>query len=237
MSVKNRSKRYQELEEKVENDSFNDLKKAAQAVKKVATADFAESIEVHVRLNIDPTQADEQFRASLVLPHGTGRETRVIVFARGEKVKEAEEAGVEAVGGEELIEKIQDGWLDFDQAVATPDMMSDVSALGPVLGPRGLMPNNKAGTVTFDVAEVVEKLKKGQMELRNDQYGIIHTIAGTDEMTANELRDNLEAILKFIIEERPEGVKGQGQYIDSIVLAPTMGPSVEIDPAAAWNLL
>ncbi|MGM0380389.1 MAG: 50S ribosomal protein L1 [bacterium] len=237
MTTKNKSKRYQELEEKVQSGSYSDLKEAVQAVKKVATADFAETVECHVRLNIDPAQADQQFRASLVLPHGTGQETRVIVFARGEKVKEAEEAGVTAVGADDLIEKIQDGWLEFDQAVATPDMMSDVSVLGPVLGPRGLMPNNKAGTVTFDVADVVEKLKKGQMELRNDQYGIIHTIVGIDEMTADELRDNLQAVLKFIVEERPAGVKGQGQYLDSIVITPTMGPSVKIDPAAAWDLL
>ncbi len=237
MAVKKKSKRYQELEEKIEKTPYTDLKKATQVIKKVATADFTESVEAHVKLNIDPAQADQQFRASLVLPHGTGRETRVIVFARGEKVKEAEEAGAEAVGGEDLIEKIEDGWFEFDQAVATPDMMSDVSVLGPVLGPRGLMPNNKAGTVTFDVAEVVGKLKKGQMELRNDQYGIIHTVVGTDEMTADELRDNLEAILKFIVEERPVGVKGQGQYLESIVLAPTMGPSIKIAPAVAWDLL
>ena len=237
MAVKKKSKRYQELEEKIEKTPYTDLKKATQVIKKVATADFTESVEAHVKLNIDPAQADQQFRASLVLPHGTGRVTRVLVFARGEKVKEAEEAGAEAVGGEDLIEKIEDGWFEFDQAVATPDMMSDVSVLGPVLGPRGLMPNNKAGTVTFDVAEVVGKLKKGQMELRNDQYGIIHTVVGTDEMTADELRDNLEAILKFIVEERPVGVKGQGQYLESIVLAPTMGPSIKIAPAVAWDLL
>ncbi|MFP4686689.1 MAG: 50S ribosomal protein L1 [bacterium] len=236
MSV-TKSKRYQDMTEKVDVSKVYKLEDAVKALKKLASANFEEAIECHVRLNIDPTQADQQFRDSLVLPNGTGRETKFVGFARGEKVREAEDAGADEVGAEDLIEKIRDGWLEFDQAVATPDLMGEVSVLGPFLGPRGLMPNNKAGTVTFDVADAVEKLKKGQIELRNDKYGIIHTVIGTDKMTDGKLTENLIAVLKFIINNRPAGVKGRDQYVKSIALSPSMGPSVRIEPSEARELL
>ncbi len=229
-----RSKRYVDLKEQMSADRLG-VEAGIEAVKEAATANFVETIECHVKLNIDPTQADQQIRRSIVLPAGTGQETKVIIFASGEKQKEAEDAGADVVGDEELIEKVADGWLDFDAAVATPDMMGEVGQLGPVLGPRGLMPNNKAGTVTFDVADAVEKIKQGQVELRNDSQGIIHAPVGTDEMDDSALADNLKAVLKFVIEEKPPGIS-RGQYIDSITLASSMSPGIEIDPAAAWEL-
>lgn len=231
-----RSKRYQDQASELDPAQRYGLAEAVDLVLQQATANFPETIECHVRLSIDPAQANQQIRGNLVLPNGTGKETRVVVFAQGEKLQEAREAGADEAGGEDLIERIQDGWLEFDQAIATPDMMSEVSQLGPVLGPRKMMPNNKAGTVTFDVVETIEKLKKGQMEVRNDKYGIIHATIGTDEMSAGQLRENLEALLKFVIDNKPPPVKGRGQYIDSISLTPTMGPSVKIRPAAAWDL-
>ncbi len=232
MSV--RSKRYVELKEEVLPGSALAVDEAVKAVKEAATANFVETIECHAKLNIDPTQANQQIRKSIVLPAGTGQDTKVIVFATGEKQREAEEAGADVAGEDELVEKVEDGWLDFDAAVATPDMMSEVGRLGPVLGPRGLMPNNKAGTVTFDVAETVKKIKQGQVELRNDSQGIIHAPVGTDEMSESELADNLRAVLEFIIDEKPPGIS-RGQYIDSITLASSMSPGIEIDPAAAWE--
>lgn len=231
-----KSKRYEDLLADIEPLEELELEEAVQSVLDLATADFDETIELHARLNIDPAQADQQIRGSIVLPAGTGKETRVVVFATGEEAKEAREAGADEVGGEDLIEKIQDGWLEFDQAVATPDMMSDVSVLGPTLGPRGLMPNNKAGTVTFDVGDAIEKLKKGQVELRTDETGIIHTGFGTASMGKSDLEENLREVLKFIVDERPLAAKGQGEYIQSLALTPTMGPSVRIDPAIAWQL-
>lgn len=232
-----RSQRYRELSEDLDpSDSFP-LRDAVAEVHDRCTADFDEALEAHVRLNVDATQADQQIRGSLVLPHGTGQDTRVIVFAKGEKEQEAEEAGADAVGNDDLIDRIDDGWLDFDRAVATPDMMSDVSRLGPILGPRNLMPNNKAGTVTFDVAETVEKLKRGQVEVRTDRYGIVHSVVGRASMETDELAENLLALLDFLVDERPPGVKGRGHYFRSVSLSPTMGPAIDVDPRSIWNEL
>lgn len=232
-----RSKRYQDLSEEIKSqDDFDSLEAAAGQVKEAATANFVETVECHVKVNIDPTNADQQIRESLVLPAGTGQEVRVVVFAQGEKQQEAEEAGADVVGADDLIERIDDGWLDFDAAVATPDMMSEIGRLGPVLGPRGLMPNNKSGTVTFDVAETIKKIKQGQVELRNDSYGIIHTPVGTDAMSAGELADNLEAVLGFVVEQRPPEI-ARGQYFDSITITSTMSPPVRIQSALAWDLV
>ncbi|MFB6344663.1 MAG: 50S ribosomal protein L1 [bacterium] len=225
-----RSKRYQDAVETIDPEKDYTLSEAINLVLDAANTNFEESIECHVRLGIDPEDADQQVRGSIVLPAGTGRDVTVIVFAQGEKKQEAEDAGADEVGGEDLIEKIDDGWLEFDQAIATPDMMSDVSRLGPVLGPRGLMPNNKAGTVTFDIADAVDKVKKGQIELRNDSYGIIHTVAGTDSMSTDQLEENLTAIFEFIEDERPPGIEGRGQYFKSISLSSSMSPSVSVDP-------
>lgn len=231
-----RSKRYRDQAEQLDPTREHSVPEAVSLLMEQATANFNETLECHIRLNIDPTHADEQIRDSLVLPNGTGKETRVLVFAKGEKVQEAQEAGADYVGGEDLIEKIQEGWLEFDQAVATPDMMSEVSVLGPVLGPRKMMPNNKSGTVTFELENAIEKLKKGQQEIRNDKYGIVHTIVGTADMPRQDVEENLKAILKFLIENRPSGVKGRGRYIRSITLSPSMGPSVKVKPSAAWEL-
>lgn len=232
-----RSRRYREMDEQVEAGEKLQLGRAVEVAHEWCTANFEEALESHVRLNVDATQADQQIRGSMVLPHGTGQETRVVVFAKGEKQREAEAAGADEVGNDDLIERVQEGWLEFDRAVATPDMMSEVSQLGPVLGPRNLMPNNKAGTVTFDVAETVEKLKRGQIEVRTDRYGIVHTLIGRASMSDEELRENLEAVLQFLIDHRPAGVKGRGQYFKSISLSPTMGPSVDVDPRSVWNAL
>ncbi len=229
------SRRYRELSGKAPKNLMTDLEEAIAEVLKLATADFVETIECHVNLNIDPRKADQQLRSSIVLPAGTGQEVSVIVFARGEKQREAEEAGADRVGAEDLIEEVENGWLDFDAAIATPDIMADVGKLGPQLGPRGLMPNNKAGTVTFDVAETVEKIKGGQIEIRNDSYGIIHTPVGTDEMTPAELLENLKTVLRFVVADRPS-VVGRGQYIKSITLVASMSPAVGVEPAVAWEL-
>ncbi|MFB6356261.1 MAG: 50S ribosomal protein L1 [bacterium] len=230
-----RSKRYEDQVDEIDPAQEYDLDSAVDMVLDQATADFDETIECHVRLDVDPTKSDEQIRGSLELPAGTGQDVRVVVFAEGEDAQEAEDAGADEVGADDLIERIQDGWLEFDQSVATPDMMSDLSELGPVLGPRGLMPNNKAGTVTFDVKDAVEKLKRGQVELRTDKYGIIHTKLGTSDMENDEIKENLRAVLKFIVNNRPPGAPARGQYIQSISMSPTMGPSLKVQPAAAWE--
>lgn len=236
MTTQTRSKRYEDLLAEMEPRNEQGLQESVSSVLELATANFDETIELHARLNVDPAQADQQIRGSIVLPAGTGKEIRVVVFATGEEAKQAQEAGADEVGGEELIEKIQEGWLEFDQAVATPDMMSDVSVLGPTLGPRGLMPNNKAGTVTFDVSDAIEKLKKGQVELRTDETGIIHAALGTASMGADLIEENLRAVLNFIIDQRPPAAAGQGEYIDSLALTPTMGPSIRVEPSTAWQL-
>jgi len=230
-----RSQRYRTLTEDLEPGASLPLEQAVREVLQRCTASFDEAVEAHVRLNVDATQADQQIRGALVMPAGTGRTTRVVVFARGEKQQEAEAAGADEVGNDDLIDRIEGGWMEFDRAVATPDMMSDVSRLGPILGPRNLMPNNKAGTVTFDVAETVEKLKQGQVEVRTDRYGIVHTVIGRASMDAEALTDNLLALLTFLIDERPAGVKGRGHYFKSVSLTPTMGPSIDVDPRSIWN--
>lgn len=232
-----RSQRYRTLVEDLDPEDRFPIGDAVSMAHERCTANFDEALEAHVRLNVDATQADQQIRGSLVLPHGTGQDTRVIVFAKGEKQQEAEAAGADVVGNEDLIDRIDDGWLEFDRAVATPDLMSDVSRLGPILGPRNLMPNNKAGTVTFDVEETVKKLKQGQVEVRTDRYGIVHALIGRASMTPEELTENVLALLDFLIDERPAGVKGRGHYFKSVSLCPTMGPAVDVDPRSIWNAL
>lgn len=230
-----RSRRYRESAESIDSTKEYSIEESLGLVLDGATTDFEESIELHARLGIDPENAAEQVRGSIVLPNGTGRDVTVLVFAQGENIQEAEDAGADYVGNEDLIEKINDGWLEFDQAIATPDMMSDISELGPVLGPRGLMPNNKAGTVTFDVKDAVEKVKKGQIELRNDSYGIVHTVVGTDDMSQKNLKGNLVRVFSFLKDERPPSIQEHGQYFKSLSLSSSMGPSVKVDPADAWS--
>ena len=193
---------------------------------------FDESVEVAVRLGVDPRQADQNVRGTVVLPHGTGRSVRVAVFAKGDKEREAKEAGADVVGAEDLVEKIQGGqWLEFDTAIATPDMMGQVGRLGKVLGPRGLMPNPKVGTVTFDVAKAVRDVKGGKVEFRVDKAGIVHVAVGKRSFGAEKLLDNVHALLSSLVRAKPAASKGQ--YVQTIALTTTMGPSVRVDPLAA----
>ena len=201
---------------------------AMETVKKTASAKFDETVEVHIRTGCDGRHAEQQIRGAVVLPHGTGKTVRVLVFAKGDKVAEAEAAGADHVGGEELIPKIQnDGWLDFDVVVATPDMMGVVGRLGKVLGPKGLMPNPKAGTVTMDVAKAVQDIKAGKIEYRLDKANIIHCPIGKASFTAEQLTENFNSFMEAIEKAKPSTLKGQ--YLKSITVATTMGPGVKIN--------
>jgi len=218
-------------QEKIVKGRLYSIKEAIQLAQDTATAKFDESIEVHVRLNVDPRHADQQVRSTVVLPHGTGITKRVLVLAMGEKVKEAEEAGADYVGGEDLVAKIGGGWLDFDAVIATPDMMKSVGRLGKFLGPRGLMPSAKTGTVTFDIADAIKEIKAGRVEFRVDKFGIVHNGVGKKSFSAAQLYDNVKTIYQAIIKARPASVKGA--YVKSFALASSMGPGIKIDPAAA----
>jgi len=204
---------------------------AVRLVQATASAKFNETIEAHVRLGVDPKQADQQVRGTVVLPHGTGKSVRVLVFAKGEKAKEAEAAGADIVGAEDVIEKIQGGWMEFDITVATPDVMNLVSRLGRVLGPRGLMPNPKAGTVTMDLARAIREIKAGKIEFRLDKAGIIHVPLGKAKFTHEQLVENLTVLVDAVARARPAAAKGQ--YVRSLVISSTMGPGIRIDPAKA----
>lgn len=204
---------------------------AVRLVQVTASAKFNETIEAHVRLGVDPKQADQQVRGTVVLPHGTGKSVRVVAFAKGDKAREAETAGADFVGVEDMMEKIQGGWMDFDIAVATPDVMNLVGRLGRVLGPRGLMPNPKAGTVTMDLARAVREIKAGKIEFRLDKAGIIHVPLGKAKFTHAQLVENLNALIDAVARARPAAAKGQ--YVRSLVISSTMGPGIRIDPSKA----
>lgn len=208
---------------------------AAKIVKENATAKFDETIEVHFRLNVDTRQADQQLRGSISLPKGSGKDVRVVVFAEGDKAREAEAAGADVVGSEELIAKIQAGYFDFDAAVATPDMMAKVGRLGKVLGPRNLMPNPKLGTVTTDVARIIGELKAGRVEYRADKFGIAHVIVGKASFSVEDIVENYGALLSEILRVKPASAKGR--YIKSITLTSTMGAGVRVDPSITRDLL
>lgn len=225
------SKRYTAALEKVDRNKLYGLKEAVDLFKETATAKFDESLEIHIRLGVDPRHADQQVRSTVVLPHGTGVTKRVLAIAAGEKMKEAEEAGADFVGGEDMVQKIQGGWLDFDAVIATPDMMKVVGRLGKVLGPRGLMPSAKTGTVTFDVAHAVSEIKAGKVEYRVDKFAIVHNSVGKKSFTADQLFENTKTLLAAIVKARPAAVKGT--YIKSIALASTMGPGIKVDPNQA----
>ena len=225
-----RSKRYREAAEKIEPNKLYSLREAIELFKQVATTKFDESMEVHVRLGVDPRHADQQVRSTVGLPHGTGVTKRVLVLATGEKIKEAEEAGADVVGGEDLVQKIAGGWLEFDAVIATPDMMKSVGRLGKLLGPRGLMPSAKTGTVTFELDSAVKEIKAGRVEFRVDKAGITHNAVGRKKFSTDELFENAKALLQAINRVRPASVKGT--YIKAISIAPTMGPGIRIDPAA-----
>ncbi|NLV17391.1 MAG: 50S ribosomal protein L1 [Syntrophomonadaceae bacterium] len=223
-----RGKNYQDTAKQIDADKLYDPAEALEKVKELAKAKFDETVEVHIKLGVDPRHADQQVRGTVSLPHGTGKNVRVLVFAKGEKAKEAEEAGADAVGAEELAEKIQGGWLDFDVAVATPDMMSVVGKLGKVLGPRGLMPNPKSGTVTADVGRVINELKAGRIEYRVDKTAIIHAPIGRVSFTPEALEENFDAFTGALIRAKPAAAKGQ--YMRSISICSTMGPGIKVNP-------
>jgi len=222
-------KKYLEAAKAVERATLYDPADAIGLVKKLAVAKFDETIEAHIRTGCDGRHADQQIRGAVVLPHGTGKTVRVLVFAKDAKADEAKAAGAEYVGAEELIPKIQnEGWLDFDVVVATPDMMGVVGRLGRVLGPKGLMPNPKAGTVTMDVTKAVHDIKAGKIEYRLDRSNIIHVPIGKASFTEEQLSDNFQTLMGAIIKARPATLKGQ--FLKSVVLTPTMGPGVKINP-------
>ena len=224
-----RGKRYAEAAKAVDRTVLYDAADAISLVKKNASAKFDETVEVHIRTGCDGRHADQQIRGAVVLPHGTGKQVRVLVFAKGAKADEAAAAGAEFVGAEELVPKIQnEGWLDFDVVVATPDMMGVVGRLGRVLGPKGLMPNPKAGTVTMDVTKAVQEIKAGKIEYRLDKTNIIHVPIGKASFTEEQLSDNFQTLIDAINKARPNTLKGQ--YLRSVTLAPTMGPGVKVNP-------
>ncbi|NLB53783.1 MAG: 50S ribosomal protein L1 [Syntrophomonadaceae bacterium] len=223
-----KSKAYRESLTKFDRNHLYDPSEALELVKQMATAKFDETVEVHVKLGVDPRHADQQVRGTVSLPHGTGKTRRVLVFAKGEKIKEAENAGADYVGGEELAEKIQGGWFDFEVAVATPDMMGVVGKLGKILGPRGLMPNPKAGTVTFDIERTINELKAGRIEYRVDKTSIIHVPIGRASFENDQLMENLSTFAEALIKAKPAAAKGQ--YMRSVTVCSTMSPGVKINP-------
>ena len=223
-----KGKRYTEAAKLIEKSSLYELDEAVSLVKKAASAKFDETIEAHLRLGVDGRHADQQVRGAVVLPHGTGKTVKVLVFAKGDKVDEALAAGADYAGGDELVPKIQnDGWLDFDVVVATPDMMGVVGRLGRVLGPKGLMPNPKAGTVTMDVTKAVNDIKAGKIEYRLDKTNIIHVPVGKASFTDEQLNDNFQSLMGAINKAKPASLKGQ--YIKSATLTSTMGPGVKLN--------
>jgi large subunit ribosomal protein L1 len=224
--VKKVSRRLRELQQKVEDRPYEPLE-ALNLLKETATAKFPESAEAHIRLGIDPKYTDQQLRTTVALPKGTGQTVRVAVIARGEKVTEAANSGADLSGSEELIDEIQKGMLDFDVLVATPDMMPQVAKLGRLLGPRGLMPSPKGGTVTFDVTQAISEFKAGKLEFRADRSGIVHVMFGKATFSATDLLTNLKALQETIDRNRPSGAKGR--YWRSIYVASTMGPSIQVD--------
>lgn len=225
-----KGKRYAESAKLVDRTNLYDVEEAVGIIKKAANAKFDETIEAHIRLGVDGRHADQQVRGAVVLPHGTGKKVRVLVFAKGEKLDEAQAAGAEFVGGQELVPRIQnEGWLDFDVVVATPDMMGVVGRLGRILGPKGLMPNPKAGTVTMDVAKAVKDIKAGKIEYRLDKTNIIHVPVGKASFTEEQLADNFHTLMAAIIKAKPAAAKGQ--YLRSVTITSTMGPGIKLNPA------
>lgn len=222
-------KKYVEAAKLVDRTTQYEVADAVALVKKTAVAKFDETVEAHVRLGVDGRHADQQVRGAVVLPHGTGKQVRVLVFAKGDKLAEAEAAGADHVGGEELIPRIQnEGWFEFDVVVATPDMMGVVGRLGRVLGPKGLMPNPKAGTVTMDVAKAVEDIKAGKIEYRLDKANIIHCPIGRASFTEEQLTENFDTLMDALVKAKPASAKGQ--YFKSVTIANTMGPGIKVSP-------
>lgn len=223
-------KKYRAAAEKVEQKPYQ-LDEAFSLLKQIAYAKFNETVELSMLLGVDPKHADQMVRGTTVLPHGTGQSKRVLVIAQGDKQKEAQEAGADFIGGDDMVEKIQAGWLDYDAVIATPDMMRSVGKLGKILGPRGLMPNPKTGTVTFDVAKAISEIKAGKVEFRVDKTAIIHVPVGKISFTADQLRDNATSIINAVRKAKPAAAKGK--YVRSIYVSSTMSPSIQIDSAVA----
>lgn len=232
--MRKRGKRYRTSKEMIEQDKKYELAQAVELVKKMASSKFDETVDIALKLGVDPKKADQMVRGSVVLPNGTGKELKILVFAKGEKVKEAEDAGADYVGGDELVDKIKAGWLEFDRTIATPDMMGSVGKLGKILGPRGLMPNPKIGTVTFDVAKVIQEIKRGKMDFKVEKNGILHVPIGKVSFTIEQLIENATAFLETVNKLKPSASKGQ--YFRSLAIASTMGPGVKIDVLQIRNL-
>lgn len=230
----NRGRKYQETLQKVDRLRRFNFMDALQIVLDCAYAKFDETVDIAVRLGVDPRHADQMVRGSVVLPHGVGKEVRVLVFAKGEKEKEAHDAGADYVGSDDYMEKIQNGWLEFDKTIATPDMMSVVSKLGRILGPRGLMPNAKLGTVTFDVAKAVQEVKAGKIDFKVEKAGIVHARMGKISFGVDKLLGNIAAFIDMILRLKPPASKGT--YLRSIAISSTMGPGIKIDPAYVKDL-
>lgn len=222
-----KSKRSKEIEGLYNPDQLYTLKEAVEVLKKCPPVKFDQSVEVNLKSGIDVKKSDQQVRGTVALPHGIGKEIRVLVFARGDKVKEAEDAGADIVGNDELFEKVKGGWTDFDAVIATPDMMRDVGKLGKVLGPRGLMPTPKAGTVTTDIAKAIKEIKAGKIEFKNDKSGNINNLVGKLSFDGAQIVDNIEAYLNAVSKTKPSSAKGN--FIQSLVLSSTMGPGLKID--------
>ena len=227
--MKDKSKSYRAAAERVDRTKRYTLEEGVVLVQQTGRAKFDETVELSVRLGVDPRQADQNVRGTVVLPHGVGKQVRVLVFAKGEKEKEAQEAGADFVGGDDLIERIRGGWLDFDKTVAAPDMMGAVGKIGKILGPRGLMPNPKVGTVTIEVGKAVKELKAGKLEFRVDKAGIVHVPVGKASFGQGELLDNTRTLLAAIVRSKPASAKGQ--YVLGVTLSTTMGPGIKVDPS------
>lgn len=228
--MKKHGKKYRAATEKLEPGRKYNVDEAASKVKEIAFAKFDETVELTVWLGVDPRKADQLVRGTIVLPHGLGKSKTVLVIAQGEKIKEAEEAGADLIGGQDMVDKIKGGWLEFDAVIATPDMMRLVGGLGKILGPRGLMPNPKTGTVTFDVKTAVKETKAGKVEYRVDKTGVIHVPVGKVSFDAEKIRDNASSLLEAVLKAKPATAKGK--YVKKVNLAATMSPGVLIDEAA-----
>jgi len=228
-------KQYRQAAEAIDRNKQYELREAVELAIKSGCAKFDESVDIAVRLGIDPRHADQMVRSSVVLPHGIGKEVRVLVFAKGEKEAEALAAGADYAGSDEIVKKIQAGWLDFDKTIATPDMMGEVGKIGRILGPRNLMPNAKLGTVTFDVARAVNETKKGKVDFKADKAGVVHAVVGKRSFSADKLYENIVMLIDKLIQLKPSTSKGI--YVRAICLSTTMGPGVKIDPVQARSLV
>jgi len=230
-----RGKKYTEAKNKVDRTKQYSLEDGVKLLLDTSYVKFDETVDIAVRLGVDPKKADQMVRGTVVLPHGTGKKVRILVFAKGQKEKEAQDGGADFVGGEDLVEKISKGWLDFDKAIATPDMMGLVSKLGKILGPRGLMPNPKVGTVTFDLEKAIREIKAGKVEFKVEKAGVVHIPAGKVSFGLERLLDNVKAVLEVIVRAKPPTSKGI--YLRNIALSTTMGPGIKIDPLYVRNVL